>query len=200
MLVKKTKRDKLLLLKLEGAHIDISSVHSKLSHNKHSYNKLSITLISFLKVHVHALKTVFYTVEYTNGTCSGMDLPSLTLSGLSDFASALDIMEEAVKRAANPQDYEFLTTFSDADGDVGYFVNSIGGTENNAPCFWIFYVRSGSQETRPNLGIADYVPGNLFEVIMRYESPVFMPDTITTTYIIDYPDPVCFDAIPLQWH
>ena len=103
----------------------------------------------------------------------------------------MDVMERAVREGG--ERYNFRATFSDADGDIGYVVDHLNGVDNMAPCYWAFYIRSGSNLFMPSLSVSDYVPGDNFEVIMRYEALIAAP-TITTRYILDYPDPFCFDG------
>lgn len=138
-------------------------------------------------------KDVNYRVEY-NSTCSGG--PSVNPDPLpltvSAFDTALHIMEQA---ATMDGSYQFSATFSEADGTVGYFVESIGGTSSDAPCYWNFYVQSGGVEVAPSVGVDAYVPGNNFDVIMRYEPAVSSP-SITTTYVIEHPDRACTSATP----
>lgn len=146
---------------------------------------------------MHAQKSVVYRLEFatTNDTCTlGENSDPLTLTA-SDFSTVMDIMEQAAREGG--QRYEFSATFSDGDGDVGYVIDSISGVANNAPCYWSFYIRSGEMELMPNLGVSDFVPGDNFEVIMRYEARIGTP-TIMTMYIIDYPDPFCIEAAPLD--
>lgn len=143
---------------------------------------------------VQSQKDITYLVEYSqpNGTCGGVDLDPLLLT-VSDFSTVLHIMETAA--ATNGARFEFSTTFTEADGNTGYIVDSIGNTTNSPPCYWLYYVRSGDAEEIPSVGIAEYVPGNNFRVILRY-GEVIGSRQITTRYVVQHRDSVCTSATP----
>lgn len=138
-------------------------------------------------------KTITYRVEYSseNGTCGGVDLEPLTLT-TSDFSTILQVMELAATQANS---YLFSTTFSAQDKDAGYVVDSINNTRTVEPCYWSVYVQSGDTEIMPDVGISSYVPGDGFHVILRHEDQVDI-SSVTTIYVIDYPDAKCTTAMP----
>lgn len=132
-----------------------------------------------------------YRIEYSepqNGTCGGTNPAPLSITA-SDFSTALDIMEMAANEG---MEYEFSASFF---GVLGYLIDGVNGVQTEAPCSWTFYIRAGSIEIVPDIAVSDYVPGNNFEVILRYEQVMDTP-FITTTYVIEYPDPLCSSATP----
>lgn len=93
--------------------------------------------------------------------------------------------------------YQFATTFTEVDGNTRYIVDAINNIRNEPPCNWSYFVRSGEEERMPRVGIEEYVPGNDFQVILRYGED--LTNGISTTYIIEHPDPVCTsDTSPSQ--
>lgn len=147
-----------------------------------------------MQVQAQNQKNINFLVEYSqaNGTCGGVNLDPLTLT-VSDFSTVLGIMEAAARRGTI---YEFSTTFTEADGNTGYSVDSIGNTRNAPPCYWLYYVQSGGVELTPTVGIAEYVPGNNFRVILRYREVLSSTQKITTSYEIQHLDSVCTSATP----
>lgn len=125
-------------------------------------------------------KNVNYKVQY-NSTCTTAAAPDPLPLNASSFATALDIMQTA---AMMDTIYEFSVTY----GTIGYYVDAIGGISSAGTCYWDFYVVSGGVERAPDVGVAAYVPGNNFDVILRYEQEVDSP-TITTTYNIEHQSP-----------
>ena len=111
-------------------------------------------------------KNVVYQVEYSeqNGTCGGVNFDPLSLT-VPVFSTVLDIMEIAARMGQN---YQFVITFTEVNGNAAYTVDAINNTRSEPPCYWSYVVQSGEEERAPRVGIAEYVPGNDFRVILRY--------------------------------
>ena len=137
-------------------------------------------------------KNVIYKVEYSeqNGTCGGVNFDPLSLT-VPVFSTVLDIMEIAARMGQN---YQFVITFTEVNGNAAYTVDAINDTRSEPPCYWSYVVQSGEKERAPRVGIAEYVPGNDFRVILRYGQ--LHANGIATSYTIEHPDPVCTSATP----
>jgi len=115
---------------------------------------------------------VFYRVKYNEAdraNCGVTDKPSPGLIRLvvPQGINGLQLMEAAVGRSNK---YRFTATFSSAG--LGYFINSINGTEGNinTSCFWTLSFKpylAPSFVTSP-VGISNYYPSYRATVQWEY--------------------------------
>lgn len=127
-------------------------------------------------------QNIVYRVEYDQ-SCSSRITDSLPLADVPVYSTALDIMKIAASMDSSL--YQFSVTFTEGDGSVGYYVDRIGNTRNEAPCYWNFYIDTDSGGmVAPDIGVDAYIPGNNFRVILRYEGQQAR-SSFNTTYVID---------------
>lgn len=144
---------------------------------------------------VSAEKSVTYRIEY-NGDAPecARDDPAPLVIIVPDTYSAMDIMEIASNQG---EEYQFTATYF-GQNLGGYFINSVNGVFPSDGCFWFAYIQApGGNEFRPFIGVTNYIPGDGFVFVLRYETNIDrLPPMLPSTVAIEYPDLICNDAMP----
>ena len=120
---------------------------------------------------------MFYRVVYSDrANCpliAGKASPGQIRLVVPQGINGLQLMEAAVARS---DEYRFTATYSNAG--LGYFINSINGTEGDLTnsCFWILSFRPylATESVTSPVGISSYYP--TYRAVVQWEYSQFQYD------------------------
>lgn len=137
------------------------------------------------KLQESAGKSNLYEVHYTDGPCSGKNLPLIDFLPPST-ATVFDVMKLALDEHGCT--YQFQATYH---GDAGYEITSLNGHVKSSNCTWNLYTQGpyeGNQPMKALISVSRYIPCDSVFSVMRYEA--YSKNQLSVEYSIEY-DPVC---------
>ena len=111
--------------------------------------------------------SVNYEIQYPDAQCSTATPPDAVNGAVNANSSVLRLMERAADLSTA---YRFTATYFGST--LGYFIDTINGTQSNNPCFWFIYIRlSTGEEFLSPLGVSNYIiSASGHSIIWRYET------------------------------